>query len=60
MSNIKVDKKNDWFLILILVGLVIDLMIGLEGCSVGRTYTCKVVFSDGSYEYYELNRGPKR
>lgn len=54
MSNIEVSSKNDWILILILVGAIIFLMIGIGGCVANRTYTYKVTFENGNYDYYEL------
>lgn len=60
MSNIKVDSKNDWFLILILVGAIVFLMIGIDGCTISRKYTYKITFENGNYDYYELTYKVKK
>lgn len=60
MSNIQVSSKNDWFLILILVGAIIFLMIGIDGCTINRRYIYKVTFENGKYDYYELTYKVKK
>lgn len=53
MSNIEINDKNDWILIVLLIAAAVWLAFGIYGCA-PRLYQYKVTFDDGSVDYYEL------
>ena len=60
MSNIEVNEKNDWILIVILIFAFIFLAFGIDGCTANKLYSYKVVFENGNVEYYELTYKVKK
>ena len=60
MSKIEVNKKNDWILIAILIFAIVFLVFNLNSCTANKVYSYKVLFEDGSVDYYELTYKVKK
>lgn len=53
-----INPKREWIVLVAIALLAFALALSIESCAPHR-YTYKVVFSNGDYEYYELNYKPK-
>lgn len=53
-----INPKREWIVLVAIAILAFALALSIESCA-PQHYTYKVVFSNGDYEYYELNYKPK-
>ena len=62
MEQCQIENERKWFIGIVCFALIFFITVTtgvLNGCSTSRTYTYKVIFKDGTSDYFELKYKPE-